>query len=356
MDFDPRLFEEDLSLEPSSDGKKIFRGQQLELDFSGQLSSFELAYETWGSLNSDRSNAILVCHALTGDSHAIGWWDRIVGPGKVLDTDRFFVVCSNVLGGCQGSSGPTSLDLDGNPLGKRFPLISVPDMVRAQNKLREFLGIEEWFLVCGGSMGGMQALEWAIQVPDATPRVWMTASCDRHSAMQIGFNEIGRQAILRDPEFVQNGTSFHGLAVARMMGHMSYLSPASFERKFGRNLQDKDKFCYNLDKEFAIESYLNYQGEKFTSRFDPYAYIVLTKAIDYYEASLSQLKSTVFLLTSFESDLLYLPTQSESLNARLNENGITSTHECLDISFGHDSFLLDDKLQVDALVKFLERT
>ncbi len=353
MEIDPRLFEEDQTLVPSVEQRKKSSFGDFPLKVGGSLPEIEIAYETWGTLQNDRSNAILICHALSGDSHAVGWWDRIVGPDKVIDTNKYYVVCSNVLGGCQGSTGPTSKKNNGDVYGSDFPQITVEDMVLAQSKLADELGIECWFAVCGGSMGGMQALEWACQFPERVKKVWMTASCYRHSAMQIAFNEIGRQAILRDMDFVQNGTSFHGLAVARMIGHLSYLSHKSFDSKFGRTLQSKDHFSFDMGIEFSVESYLNYQGEKFTKRFDPYSYLLLTKAIDYYEADTSKLKNSQFLLTSFTSDFLYLPEQSTELFEILTTQGISVEKFVFDLPFGHDSFLLDSVYQVSALHKFL---
>ncbi|MCB0827044.1 MAG: homoserine O-acetyltransferase [Armatimonadetes bacterium] len=332
----------------------------MDLLAGGHLPHVEIAYETWGELNEDRTNAVFVCHALSGDSHCIGWWDRIVGPGLAIDTERFFVVGTNALGGCQGSTGPSSSDPEGNPWGSRFPVIQLQDMVAAQARVADQLGIEKWHLVAGGSMGGMQALEWGIQFPDRVANIWMTASCSAHSAMQIGFNEAGRQAILRDSHF--NGGDYYdsqqpsnGLSVARMIGHLSYLSDASFTAKFGRSLQDKENFEFNGGIEFAVESYLSYQGDKFTQRFDANSYLVLTKAIDYWSREdLSPLQARL-LLTSFTSDWIYPNHQSVSIFERAQKLGKEVEHHEIDLPMGHDSFLLDGEHQARILRNFLSQ-
>lgn len=311
-----------------------------------------VAYEHWGKLNEDRSNCILVCHAISGDAHAVGWWDRVVGPGLALDTERYHVICSNVLGGCQGTTGPRSLDPDGARYGSRFPKISIGDMVVVQERLLKSLGIEQLLLVAGGSMGGMQALEWSLKFPGKVQNVWMTASCAAHSAMQIGYNEVARQSIERDPRWLQGNyddasAPEDGLCVARMLGHLSYLSEASFERKFGRNRQP------NSGDMFQVVSYLAHQGEKFTKRFDANSLIVLSKAIDEYNVSTLEGSQSRYLFTSFTSDTLYPSWQSKSLLEMAQAAGLEANWVEIDLPFGHDSFLLDGEFQGRAVRQHL---
>lgn len=352
MDLDPALFEENERTAPTADARKFASVGPLELEVGGRLDDVTVAYETWGELSPEKDNAILVCHALSGDSHAIGWWERIVGPGRAIDKTRYFVVCSNALGGCQGTTGPTSTAPDGERWGARFPVVTVGDMVDAQARLADCLGVPAWAMVCGGSMGGMQALEWSRRYPDRVKRVWMTASCRAHNAMQIGFNEAGRQAILRDLEYRNGGQAENGLAVARMIGHLSYLSMASFEHKFGRRLQDKEAFAFDKGVEFQVESYLNYQGDKFTHRFDADAYLTLTRAIDYYDGSDVSAVTADFLLTSFTSDWIYPTSQSvELLNGLADVTKVN--HYEIDLPYGHDSFLLDGDIQARFVQDFL---
>lgn len=351
---DDRLFQENENTAPTADERLYCECGPLALASGITLPEATVAYETWGTLAPAKDNAILVCHALSGDSHATGWWDRIVGPGKAIDTDKFFVVGQNVIGGCQGSTGPQSINPETNrPYGKDFPAITVADMVDAQAKLADDLGISQWLCVAGGSMGGMQALEWACRYPHRTTSVWMTASCAAHTAMQIGFNEVGRQAILRDPDFQSHGTSHHGLSVARMVGHLSYLSDYSFTAKFGRKLQDPHDPRSSPDHKFQVESYLSYQGDKFVNRFDPVSYIALTRAIDDYEADLTQIKDTEFLLTAFTSDWIYPVHLSESLHTTLEALGKASQLHILPSPLGHDAFLLDDGPQAECAQNFV---
>lgn len=357
---DDALFQENERLTAVSDDRKYCDVGAMDLKAGGHLPKVVIAYETWGELNSDKSNAILICHALSGDSHAIGWWDRLVGPGKAIDTNHYYVVGTNVLGGCQGSTGPGSLAEDGQPYGSRFPVIQVEDMVEAQCRLTEHLGIESWALVAGGSMGGMQAVCWATQHPSTVRKVWCTASCAAHSAMQIGFNESGRQAILRDPNF--NGGDYYGglspnngLSVARMIGHLTFLSEGSFASKFGRNLQDKENFAFDGSIEFAIESYLNYQGDKFTKRFDANSHIVLTRAIDYYQLKSFAPAECDFLFTSFNSDWIYPTHQSAELHKLALAAGKNSTFVEIDSPWGHDAFLLESDIQGRLVRDFLAK-
>jgi len=355
---DGALFQENERTSSDGTGRQILGVGAVDLKAGGHLSNVEIAYETWGELNADASNAILICHALSGDSHAIGWWDRLVGSGKAIDTDRYFVVCSNALGGCQGTTGPASLSEDGNPYGSRFPAVQIEDIVEVQAQLADHLGIQQWRCIAGGSMGGMQALAWAVQYPDRVASVWATASCAAHSAMQIAFNEVGRQAIMRDPNW--NGGDYytgerpnHGLSVARMAGHISYLSDQSFAMKFGRSLQDREQLRFDGGIEFAVESYLNYQGDKFTNRFDANSYLVLTRAIDYFELESLQAAKCRFLFTSFDSDWIYPSHQSQELHEMASSAGLNSKWVEISSPMGHDSFLLDDREQADVVRQWL---
>ncbi len=350
----------------------------LELHSGQTLERFTLAYETYGRLNADRSNAILICHALSGDAHVAGyhtdnpeekpgWWDDAVGPGKMFDTDRFFVICSNVIGGCQGSTGPSSLAPDGKPYGLRFPFITVQDMVAAQRHLLDALGIQKLFAVGGGSMGGMQALQWAIDYPERVGSVLFIASTPRSSAQNIAFNEIGRQAIYADPNW--NGGDYYGgarpekgLAVARMVGHVTYMSEGSLEQKFGRRRQNGSKPAYNFSTDFAVESYLQYQGEKFVQRFDANSYLYITKALDYYdaadgygslEAALSR-TACPFLVVSISSDWLYTREQAVELVDALKNLKRVVDYRHIEASFGHDSFLVEVETMTHIVGGFLD--
>lgn len=353
------LFQENERLATKEDSRQYCDIGSMTLKAGGQLLNVTVAYETWGNLDSTGTNAILVCHALSGDSHAIGWWDRLVGPGKGIDTDRYYVVGTNVLGGCRGSTGPSSLQEDGQPYGSRFPVIQVEDMVEAQFQLSQALGIQKWALVAGGSMGGMQAIQWSVQFPELVDRVWCTASCAAHSAMQIGFNEAGRQAVLRDPAF-QGGDYYpnpgpvDGLAVARMIGHLTFLSESSFDSKFGRGLQGKESFAFDGGVEFAVESYLNYQGDKFTHRFDANSHLALTRAIDYYRLESFAGAQCHFLFTAFDSDWIYPSHQSAELHNLAVAAGCVSEFQEISCPWGHDAFLLEDVEQSRLVRLFLE--
>ncbi len=352
----------------------------LHLRSGATLESFTLAYETYGTLNVDKSNAILLCHALSGDAHVAGyhtddpaerpgWWDDAVGPGKLFDTDRYFVICSNVIGGCQGSTGPSSLAPDGRPYGARFPLVTVADMVKAQCYLLDALGIERLFAVSGGSMGAMQALQWAVEYPERVETILFLAGTARSTAQQIAFNETGRQAIYADPNW-NNGDYYggpvpeNGLAVARMVAHITYMSELSMERKFGRNLQNRGTVSYALgEPEFSVESYLAYQGEKFVRRFDANSYLVITKAIDYFDigADYGSLQDAVkraqaaFQVVSFSSDWLYPAWQAQELVQALRETGRSVEYRHIDAPFGHDSFLVEVERMKDVVGGYLDR-
>ena len=336
----------------------------LPLDGGGELTRVELAFETYGELNADRSNAILLCHALTGDQYVAsphpitgkpGWWERMVGPGKPIDTDRFHIICANVIGSCMGSTGPASEASDGRPYAMRFPVITIRDMVRAHIGLLDMLDIETLHAVVGGSMGGMQALSLAANWPDRARRVLVIASTSRHSAQNIAFHELGRQAIMADPRW-QGGSYYggdgpdNGLAVARMAAHITYLSEEALTGKFGRNLQDREAKSFGFDADFQVESYLRYQGSGFTRRFDANSYLYITRAMDYFDlaeehggklADAFTGTDARFCLVSFDSDWLYPTSESRHVVHALNAAGAAVSFVELSAPHGHDSFLLD---------------
>ncbi len=336
----------------------------LPLDGGGELTRVELAFETYGELNADRSNAILLCHALTGDQYVAsphpitgkpGWWERMVGPGKPIDTDRFHIICANVIGSCMGSTGPASEASDGHPYAMRFPVITIRDMVRAHIGLLDMLDIETLHAVVGGSMGGMQALSLAANWPDRARRVLVIASTSRHSAQNIAFHELGRQAIMADPRW-QDGSYYggdgpdNGLAVARMAAHITYLSEEALTGKFGRNLQDREAKSFGFDADFQVESYLRYQGSGFTRRFDANSYLYITRAMDYFDlaeehggklADAFTGTDARFCLVSFDSDWLYPTSESRHVVHALNAAGAAVSFVELSAPHGHDSFLLD---------------
>ena len=336
----------------------------LPLDGGGELTRVELAFETYGELNADRSNAVLLCHALTGDQYVAsphpitgkpGWWERRVGPGKPIDTDRFHIICANVIGSCMGSTGPASEASDGHPYAMRFPVITIRDMVRAHIGLLDMLDIETLHAVVGGSMGGMQALSLAANWPDRARRVLVIASTSRHSAQNIAFHELGRQAIMADPRW-QDGSYYggdgpdNGLAVARMAAHITYLSEEALTGKFGRNLQDREAKSFGFDADFQVESYLRYQGSGFTRRFDANSYLYITRAMDYFDlaeehggklADAFTGTDARFCLVSFDSDWLYPTSESRHVVHALNAAGAAVSFVELSAPHGHDSFLLD---------------
>lgn len=337
----------------------------LPLDGGQALSGARIAYQTYGDLAQDRSNAILVCHALTGDQYLAsehpltgkpGWWDRMVGPGRPIDTDRFHVICANVIGSCLGSTGPSSRASDGAPYAMRFPVITIRDMVRGLVALLDGLGIERLHAVVGGSMGGMQALSLAANFPNRVARVLAIATTSRHSAQNIAFHELGRQAIMADPNW-RMGDYYDapdnpdaGLAVARMAAHITYLSEDGLTEKFGRNLQDRDSKTFGFDADFQVESYLRYQGSGFTRRFDANSYLYITRAMDYFDlaeehggllANAFRGSSARFCLVSFDTDWLYPTAESRHVVHALNAVGAPVSFVELSAPFGHDSFLLD---------------
>lgn len=358
MGIDPALFQENERTAPTADERQFAEVGALTCETGGFLPSVQVAYETWGTLNAAKDNAVLVCHALSGDSHAIGWWERLIGPGKAINTDQFFVIGTNSLGGCQGTTGPASKDEAGKIYRTRFPMVTVGDMVEVQSRLIERLGIDQLHAVAGGSMGGMQALEWTVRKPGRVKKCFATASCAAHNAMQIGFNEAARQAVMRDDrwkggEYEEGQGPEGGLAVARMIGHLSFLSEAAFEAKFARRLQDKDRPDYHLGIDFQIESYLSYQGDKFTKRFDANSLLYLTKAIDYYDLREFTGSQSEYLFVSFTSDWLYPSHQSEDLKKMADAKSLNAEHYVIDLPYGHDGFLLDGEIQGGAVRTFL---
>ncbi len=355
--------------------------EPFRLESGATLGPVTLAYETYGTLNRERSNAILILHALSGSQHAAGfhspeerkpgWWDACIGPGKAFDTDRFFVICSNVLGSCYGSTGPASPDpATGKPYGLRFPVVTIADMVNAQVKLLDHLGIQQLLCVAGGSMGGMQALEWAAHHPDRLRAAIPLATTARHSPMQIAFSEVGRQAIYADPAWNQGdyydkpAKPDAGLAVARMVGHITYLSEESMHRKFGRRLKDRERYGYEFQTEFEVESYLKYNGNNFTRRFDANSYLYITKAMDYFDlsaptgslpAAFANSAHLKYLVVSFDSDWLYPSYHSKELVSALTAVGADVTYLDIESSWGHDAFLLEVETMTDLLGSFLDR-
>lgn len=367
---------------PAHAHQSITLPHDLPLDSGQALSGVEIAYETYGDLNADRSNAILICHALTGDqyiasAHPVtgkpGWWEKMVGPGKPIDTSRFQVICANVLGSCMGSTGPASPASDGAPYAMRFPVITIRDMVRGLVALLDVLGIDKLHTVVGGSMGGMQALSMAANFPERAERVLAIATTARHSAQNIAFHEVGRQAIMADPNW--NGGDYYGsagpdagLAVARMAAHITYLSEEGLTEKFGRRLQDrpdgtKGAKSFGFDADFQVESYLRYQGSGFTQRFDANSYLYITRAMDYFDlaeehggklANAFAGAKARFCLVSFDSDWLYPTAESRHVVHALNAAGAPVSFVELSAPFGHDSFLLDVPA-LDRVIKgFLE--
>jgi homoserine O-acetyltransferase len=339
--------------------------QGLALDGGGRLATVDIAYETYGTLDAGKGNAILVCHALTGDHHLAsehprtgkpGWWQRMVGPARPIDTDRWFVVCANVLGSCMGTSGPASVDpATGTPYAMRFPVITIRDMVRAQAMLLDHLGIGRLAAVVGGSMGGMQALSWAATYPERVEAAVVLASTARHSAQNIAFHEVGRQAVMADPRW--NGGDYYGaeppaagLAVARMAAHITYLSEAGLTEKFGRKLQAREAKTFGFDADFQVESYLRHQGLSFVDRFDANSYLYITRAMDYFDlaeehggllANAFAASRARFCLVSFDTDWLYPTADSRSIVRALHAAGAPASFVELSSPYGHDAFLLD---------------
>ena len=358
-------------------GHRVLLGgdRKLRLDCGIEFGPFALAYQTYGTLNAQRSNAIMVCHALTGDQfvaeeHPVtgkaGWWATMVGPGRPLDTERYFIICANVLGGCMGTAGPMETNpATGRPYGLEFPVITVADMVRSQKMLIDHLGIERLFCVTGGSMGGMQVLQWAATYPDSVFCAVPIAAAARHSAQNIAFHEVGRQAIVADPDWCggdylnQGKRPQRGLAVARMAAHITYLSEAALHRKFGRSLQDRQKVTYGFDADFQVESYLRYQGSTFVDRFDANSYLYITRAMDYFDLAaehggvLSRAfagSKVRFCLVSFTSDWLFPTKESRAVVHALNAAMANVSFVEIETDKGHDAFLLDEP-ELDKVLK-----
>ncbi len=343
------------------------------------LSPVTVAYETYGKLNAARSNAILILHAFSGDAHAagvsrengkLGWWDSMIGPQKAFDTDRYFVICSNVLGGCRGTTGPSSLNpATGRAYGSAFPVVTIPDMVRLQKKLVDHLGISRLLAVAGGSMGGMQALQWAVAYPEAVASAIPIASAYRHSAQQIAFNEVGRMAIMSDPDwnggdYYESGPPARGLSVARMIGHITYMSDESMREKFGRRQRPKDELRNGFDVDFEVENYLRYRGGEFVNRFDANSYLYITKAMDNFDLSsgygslsgaLARTKAR-FLVISFTSDWLYPSYQSQEIVRALRGHNLDVAYCELQSNYGHDAFLVEVGEQTELVRHFLANT
>jgi homoserine O-acetyltransferase len=348
-------------------GLSVTFQEPLPLDCGRELTPFTVAYITYGTLNARKNNAILVCHALTGDQfvasdHPItgkpGWWTTMVGPGKPIDTNRFFVICSNVIGGCMGSSGPSDIDpSDGKPYGLNFPVVTIRDMVRAQKRLIDHLGIGKLLAVVGGSMGGMQTLQWAASYPDCVGTVVPIACAARHSAQNIAFHEVGRQAIMADPdwqggEYQLEGTKpSKGLAVARMAAHITYVSEMALQRKFGRNLQNREAKSFQFSPDFQIESYLHHQGASFVDRFDANSYLYITRAMDYFDlaeehggklSDVFRVSAARFCIVSFSSDWLFPPAENKRIAHALNAVAAQVSFVEIKSDKGHDAFLLDE--------------
>ena len=354
----------------------VFSNMDCKLDSGFNLKDFQIAFKTFGNLNANKDNAILICHALTGDQYVSetnpitkkdGWWSRMVGVNKPIDTNKYYVICSNVIGGCAGTTGPKEINFQTNvPYGREFPAVTVCDMVKIQNYLIETLSIEKLFAVVGGSMGAMQALQWTIDYPQKIQNVIHIAGALKHSAQNIAFHEVGRQAIMNDPNWNKGGYNKNniiperGLAVARMIAHITYLSDDAMHRKFGRKLQSRDIISFGFDADFQIESYLRYQGRSFVERFDANSYLYLTRAMDYFD--LEKKFSTAiefspipnqhirYLIISFTSDWLFPTSENRKIVKTLNYFTRNVSFTEIETDKGHDSFLLDEP-ELDSIIK-----
>ncbi|MEE0024435.1 homoserine O-acetyltransferase MetX [Methanobrevibacter sp.] len=350
--------------------------EPFELESGKSLECITIAYETYGKLNNDRSNAILICHALTGDAHAAGWhrgekkpgwWDMIIGPGKVLDTEKYFIICSNVLGGCKGTTGPSSINpKTGKEYGIDFPVITIKDMVDVQKLLIDSFNIDQLYAIIGGSMGGMQVLQWVVSYPEMMKKAIPIATTARSSPQQIAFNEVGRQAIFSDPDwnegnyYASGKIPKNGLSLARMIAHITYLSDESMYLKFGRDLQDKDEISYDFTMDFQVESYLHHQGESFVKRFDANSYLYITKAVDLFDLAIDNsiiegfkdVKAKLEVI-SVNSDWLYPTEQSTEIVSALNVNDVAVSFSEIKSNYGHDAFLLEKGQLNYLLSKFL---
>ncbi|MFM9940425.1 MAG: homoserine O-acetyltransferase [Hyphomicrobiaceae bacterium] len=363
---------------PSSPVVRFPESEPLQLDCGEALGPFQIAYNTYGTLNADKSNAILVCHALTGDQHVAnrhpitnrpGWWEIMIGPGRPIDTNRFFVICPNILGGCMGSTGPASINpKTGKPYGLDFPVITIRDMVSAQARLIDHLGIKQLFSVVGGSMGGMQVLEWAANHTERVYTAIPIATAAWHSSQNIAFHEVGRQAVMADPDWLQgrytdaDQVPRRGLAVARMAAHITYLSEEALHRKFGRNLQDREQKTFSFNADFQVESYLRHQGSSFVDRFDANSYLYITRAMDYFDlaaehgdvlANAFRDTKTRFCIVSFTSDWLYPTRESKEIIQALNAVAANVSFVEVESDKGHDAFLLDEPVLFATVTGFI---
>lgn len=352
---------------PESRLLKLGSETPLYLDAGASLAPWQIAYQTYGELNAEKSNAVLICHALTGDQHAAsvnpvtgkpGWWSLMIGPGRPIDTNHYFVICANVLGGCLGTTGPANTNPEtGEPYGLDLPVVTIADMVRSQAHLLDHLGIERLFAVVGGSMGGMQALQWTVSYPDRVFAAIVLAAGARHSSQNIAFHEVGRQAVMADPDwqrgrYLQVGTvPRKGLAVARMAAHITYMSDESLQAKFGRSLQDRASVSFGFDADFQVESYLRHQGMTFVERFDANSYLYVTRAMDYFDLSAAHdgvlarafaKTQTRFCLASFTTDWLFPTSESREVVHALNAVAANVSFVEIESSRGHDAFLLDE--------------
>ena len=352
--------------------------EPLQLDSGDVIKEYDLQYETYGKLNQGKDNAVLICHALSGNHHAagcyendqkVGWWDNMIGPNKPIDTNKLYVVCLNNLGGCHGSTGPTSKDPHTNKIyGSSFPIVTVSDWVKSQKELMNYLDIPSWRFIVGGSLGGMQAFQWTIQYPMLVRNCIVIAAAPKLTAQNIAFNEVARQAIMKDPDwhhgnYIEKGTvPAQGLALARMLGHITYLSDESMGEKFGRDLK-KSKLNFNYDVEFQIESYLRYQGEKFVTGFDANTYLLMTKSLDYFDPikdfgdtlkdSFKSVNSK-YLVVSFTSDWRFPPKRSRELVKLLLDNDKNVSYSEINSEGGHDAFLMDNKDYFDIMKSFID--
>ena len=354
--------------------KKFSFNEVFKLESGEKLNGFEVVYETYGELNKQKSNAILICHALSGNHHAAGvyskedikpgWWNELIGPDKAFDTNKYFIVSLNNLGGCHGSSGPNSINAETNQeFGAEFPIVTVSDWVNSQNLLREELKIDKWLSVAGGSLGGMQALQWAIEFPDKLSKAIVIAAAPKLSTQNIAFNEVARQSIISDPDFEKGDAHPQkGLGLARMLGHITYLSEESMKNKFGRDLK-KEKLGYDYDVEFEIESYLRYQGANFSKTFNAHTYLLMTKALDYFDPArmndglfAKTLENSLcsFLIISFKSDWRFPPERSKEIVDALIEAEKKVSYLNIDSIQGHDSFLMKNDRYENAIKSFLK--
>jgi len=355
---------------------KCFNFNELVLDYGGTISPVTIAYETYGELNAEKDNAVLIEHALTGDAHAAGyhkdeekpgWWDTMIGPGKAFDTKKYFVICSNVIGGCKGSTGPASLNpKTKKPYGLDFPVVTIADMVRAQKHLIDYLGIKKLLTVVGGSMGGMQVLQWLVSYPESVASLIPIATTVKHSPQQIAFSEVSRQAVMSDPDWRGGnyyGVSFpdRGLSIARMIGHITYMSDVSMAEKFGRRSKE-NKPVFKFDPNFEVEGYLKYRGENFVKRFDANSYLYITKALDLFDLAQDKKLHQVFaglkaklLILSFKSDWLYPSYQSKEIVKACKLAGVDATYCEIFSTYGHDAFLLEIEEETHLIKHFLEK-